>query len=514
LEVLELRTLLSAYYVSPLGNDAAAGTAAAPWKTLQRAADAVHAGDMVTVRPGNYAGFTLGWNGPQNGTAAAPIVFNAQPGATIISRNSKTADGIDLEGASYVTIQGFTITNTGGTITRAGIRSVTNDHAVIRDNSVDGMGRWGIFTGFSDDVLIEDNIASHSQAEHGIYVSNSGDRPVIRGNVVFGNHNCGIHMNGDVSQGGDGIISGALVEDNLIYDNGVNGGSGINADGVRNSTFRNNVLYDNHASGISLFCEDGAGGSTGNNVTSNTIVMADDARWAINIVDGSTGNSVHNNILANRNTGRGAINIAADSLSGFSSDYNLVIGNRFTPDDGGTFMTLAQWRTATGRDAHSLVATEAGTFVDAAGNDYHLADDSAAIDGGDPAFSPAFDADGNARNANGGADMGAYEHTTPAPAAPSTILTMTPSRQIINRGESVQFDLSVTAMDNSVPSGTVTIFEGSVAIGAVRLDANGHATFSTTALPAGQRMIFAIYSGNAAYAPAGTGEIPLMVLAQ
>src|SRR5690349_2892850 len=95
LEVLESRNLMSAYYVSPLGNDAAAGTAAAPWKTLQRAANAVHAGDVVTVRAGNYAGFTLGWNGPQNGTAPAPIVFNAEPGATIVSRNAKTADGID-----------------------------------------------------------------------------------------------------------------------------------------------------------------------------------------------------------------------------------------------------------------------------------------------------------------------------------------------------------------------------------------------------------------------------------
>jgi parallel beta-helix repeat protein len=504
---------MSAYYVSPLGNDAATGTAAAPWKTLQRAADAVHAGDVVTVRPGNYAGFTLGWNGPQNGTAAAPIVFNAQPGATIVSKNARTADGIDLEGASYVTIQGFTITNAGGTIARAGIRSVTNDHVLIRGNTVDGMGRWGIFTGFSDDVLIEDNIASHSQSEHGIYVSNSGDRPVIRGNVVFGNHNCGIHMNGDVSQGGDGIISGALVEDNVVFDNGVGGGSGINADGVRNSTFRNNVLYDNHASGISLFCEDGAGGSTGNNVTSNTIVVADDGRWAINIVDGSTGNSVHNNVLANRNTGHGAINIAADSLGGFSSDYNLVIGNRFTPDDGGTFMTLGQWRTATGQDQHSLVATEAGTFVNAAGDDYHLADGSAAIDGGDPAFAPAFDADGNSRSSGGAPDMGAFEHGSPAPATIDTIMTMNPSQMVSERGEMVQFDVSVAGVDHSAPGGTVTIFDGTVAIGAVKLDANGHGTFSTRALAAGRRTISAIYSGSAGYSAAGTPDLRLMVLA-
>ena len=35
----------------------AAGSAAAPWKTLQHAAEQVGPGDRVTVRPGNYAGF-------------------------------------------------------------------------------------------------------------------------------------------------------------------------------------------------------------------------------------------------------------------------------------------------------------------------------------------------------------------------------------------------------------------------------------------------------------------------
>jgi predicted XRE-type DNA-binding protein len=31
-----------------------------------------------------------------------------------------------------------------------------------RNNNVDGMGTWGIFTAFSDDILIEGNTASHS----------------------------------------------------------------------------------------------------------------------------------------------------------------------------------------------------------------------------------------------------------------------------------------------------------------------------------------------------------------
>ena len=91
-------------------------------------------------------------------------------------------------------------------------------------------------------------------------MSNSADRPVIRGNTSRGNRQCGIHINGDASQGGDGIISGARIENNLISDNGRGGGSGINCDGVQDSKIQNNLLYENHSSGISLYRVDGAAG--------------------------------------------------------------------------------------------------------------------------------------------------------------------------------------------------------------------------------------------------------------
>ena len=157
---------------------------------------------------------------------------------------------------------------------------------------------------------------------------------------------CGIHMNGDASQSGDGIISGALVENNIMFDNGSGGGSGINCDGVQDSKIQNNLLYNNHANGISLYRIDGAAGSIGNSVINNTIVQAANARWAVNIKNQSTSNLVVNNILFHYGS-RGGINIAADSLSGFRSDYNIVV-DRFSLDDGDHFIRLAEWRSATG----------------------------------------------------------------------------------------------------------------------------------------------------------------------
>ena len=43
------------YWVATDGNDAAPGTADEPWATLQKAADTVPAGALVSVRGGTYA---------------------------------------------------------------------------------------------------------------------------------------------------------------------------------------------------------------------------------------------------------------------------------------------------------------------------------------------------------------------------------------------------------------------------------------------------------------------------
>jgi parallel beta-helix repeat protein len=405
------------YFVSPSGSDSSPGTEAAPWRTLGRAARWVAAGDTVVVRAGGYSGFILGWDAPQNGAPSAPITFKAEPGAVIHSRNPKTPDGINLEGASYIVIDGFTIDNGDGSIARAGIRATSDSHVVIRNNTTDQCGTWGIFTSFSQDVLIENNVASHAHKQHGIYVSNTCDRPIVRGNQVFGNHMCGIHMNGDVSQGGKGIITNALIENNVIHDNGAAGGSAINCDGVRDSRIQNNLIYDNHSSGISLYRIDAAGGATGNVVVNNTIVMASNARWAINIKNASTGNTVYNNILYDENSAHGSINIAADSLDGFVSDYNAVDGH-FSPNDDDR-ITLSAWRQVTGQDQHSSIANPGELFVNAAAGDYRPCVSSPAIGAGTslpaPRQAPVTDLSGKPRPTTGKWDVGAYLPTTLRP---------------------------------------------------------------------------------------------------
>lgn len=388
------------YYVEPGGSDGATGLMGAPWQTLQHAADSVSAGDVVMVAAGNYAGFDVS----TSGTEAQPITFSAEAGAVVDSDSAGSSDGIAIDGASYVIVEGFTVEG----VTRAGFSCLTATHVTFRNNVARDNGRWGIFTGFCDDLLIEGNDCSGSIDEHGVYVSNSVDRPTVRGNILWNNNANGLHMNGDISLGGDGIIEDALVEGNIIFGNGNGGGSGINCDGCQRALIQNNLIFDTHASGISLYAIDAAEGSKQNSIVNNTVIVASDGRWALNIQDASTDNTVYNNILLNLHDFRGAIDISADSVSGLVSDYNVVV-DQFTIG-GDDFISLAQWQATTGQDGASFSASSSALFVDPAGGDYHLLESSPAKDAGTTTSAPTSDLDGNARPYGAAVDIGAYEY--------------------------------------------------------------------------------------------------------
>ncbi len=338
------------YHVSVAGSNGNTGTSlATAWATLQHAADVAVAGDSVVVHSGSYQGFAAM---DQSGTAMAPIVFTAMGNTVLITSpcSYNGLDGINVENVEWVVVEGFTVNG----MPRVGIRTALSDHVTLRYNTCADNGVWGILTGFAEHCIIEHNTCSGSVDQHGIYFSNSADDPIIRYNHCFDNHDNGIHMNGDVSLGGDGVISNAQVYGNTIHDNGTGGGSGINCDGVVNSVFYNNLLYGNHASGISLYQIDAGAPSTGNRVFNNTILNASDARWCINITEGCTDNQVLNNILITAHPFRGSIVVAADALDGFVSDHNLVTP-RLSPDGDATILDLSEWQ-ALGYDLHSQVA--------------------------------------------------------------------------------------------------------------------------------------------------------------
>ncbi len=395
------------YYVSENGNDTHNGlTPQTAFETLQHAANIVSIGDSVLVMQGTYTGFDLRTGGTQN----SPIVFKAIENDVVIDQhNSVTNDGINIENADWIIVDGFNVINQP----RAGIRIAVSDFVTIRNNICTDNYRWGIFTGFTDDIIIENNICSNSEDEHGIYVSNSSDRPIIRNNHSFNNNGCGIHMNGDISMGGDGIISNAVVEGNILHDNGYGGGSAINMDGVQESEIFNNLIYNNHATGIAMYQIDGGDASKNNKVFNNTIIQPADGRWCIIAVDGSTGNTLYNNILINYHSFRGSIAIDAASTAGFVSNYNIVV-NRLSNDDGNSNMSLTQWQSL-GYDLHSMIAyPESQIFIDNINGNFHLLQNSQAVDAGTNLVLPVVyeDLDNISRPQGNGFDIGCYEYSS------------------------------------------------------------------------------------------------------
>ena len=414
------------YYVATTGSDSNNGSSTTPWATLQHAVETVSAGDTILVRAGTYAGCRI----RNSGTSSAPKTLSRDAGATVVintpgPQNSHSSL-IEIEAGTGndVTdwiIDGFEVANSP----HHGIDIRITSRITVRNcyvhNSAPSSTGTGIFLAFSSHPTIQNNESAYN-TEHGVYQSNSADYPTISGNRLHHNSGAGVHMNGDYSSKcpcgstvRDGIISFAVVENNIIYENGTAGGSAINADGVDDSIFRNNLVYNNHSSGISLFSVDGSHGSSRNKVYNNTIVQALDGRWCLNIPKSKgnggspTGNVVKNNILYTERTDKGSIDVYSTAAGVLDSDYNVVV-DRFSTN-GGTSVTstLAQWQ-ALGYDGHSFISTASALFVDPSHDIYQLKTGSPAIDAGTN-LSPDVVADinGLSRPQRNAYDIGCYE---------------------------------------------------------------------------------------------------------
>jgi hypothetical protein len=405
------------FYVSTQGSDNNPGSQASPWATLQHAVDSIVPGDTILVTSGTYVGCRIGIPGGPS----SPKTLQAAPNAAVLIN----APGPANRHNSIIEVENFSTTMTDWVIAGFEIENSpkyaidvrVTDRITVRGNHVHDSALTGIFTAFSNDILIENNETDHNH-EHGIYQSNSSTHPTIRSNNSHDNASAGIHMNGDNSQTPPdgkktGLVQFATVEGNTIWNNGLSGGSGINCDGVDESLISNNLLYNNHASGISLYAIDGAHGSSNNKVYNNTIVMAPNSRFVINIPnDGGgkkppVGNVIENNILYTPDAGHGSILVAKAGVTGFRSDFNIVV-NVFSINNGTSTITLAKWQSH-GYDLHSKIATPAQLFIDPANNNYQLKPGSPAIDEGHVLSLVTNDIVNVTRPQGAGYDIGAYE---------------------------------------------------------------------------------------------------------
>ena len=454
------------FYVATTGSDSNSGSKSSPFATLQHAMMSLLPGDTLDVESGSYTGFISGWDstpassgdpyGYIDGTAGAPITIQADPSASpgsviINSRDNKTAVGIDLEpGDNYITISGLTIENSNGSITKSGIKVTGNNDSLIND-TVSGVGGFGIIADNANNVLIQGNTVSNTTGSgssgHGIYISGSTNGAVVKGNTVYNNGYIGIHIDGDASEGGLGLVTDALIADNVIYGNGQNG---INADGLQNSIIENNLIYNYQGYGICLYQVDASAGSSNNLIVNNTIDAGTRGSGAaLRILDASTGNTILNNILLG---GRGiTLRISSDSMSGLVSNDN-VTGSLFQSEDTGGTESLAQWQSATGQDKNSLTATESQLFVNPSGYNYQELSTSPSIGAGTATDSPSTDMLGNPRPGSYGYDIGTYEYEGATSKAPMIV-----SESSGQTATNVPVSTTATATFNeAVQSSTIT----------------------------------------------------------
>ena len=404
------------YSVASNGSDTNDGSSASPWETIQHAVDSVAPGDTILIESGTYVGARI----EQSGTANNWIKLQAAPGASVLINapgpNNRHESNLEFETwegtetVSYWAVSGLEVADAPNWgIDLRGNEDAHSSNFVIQnnrvhDNGIDS-GTSGIFFAFVDDVLVEDN-QSYSNGEHGIYLSNSGDRFVVRGNSLHENNNCGLHINGDLESGEDGIISNGLIENNTIYENGEGGCAAINMDGVTDTIIRNNLLYENLGSGIAIFQENGAVCSQNIQVLNNTIVQAEEGRWAI-IINGDDciNNKIFNNIILTYHEWRGSIVIPESGITGFESDYNVIM-DRFSADDDDSVISLSEWQSL-GYDTNSIIAAPNEMFIGP--DDFALHTGSPAVNEGLALPGVTLDMRGTSRPQGAAFDMGALE---------------------------------------------------------------------------------------------------------
>lgn len=447
------------YYVSPNGLDTNLGTAASPWRTINRATSSdspIQAGDTIKVESGVYTELvTLGKSG---NSTLGNITLKAD-GAVTLRDPDPTQGGfregvIQSAGKGYWTIDGFRIENTSwagislrdannmtvqnnytyqtgasgiivlpDTYYDGGEAEVTNSNIKILNNTIE-RANWNWKT--SNDVGTQESLSIWGV--DGFEVANNtlkeGKREGIDAKV--GSRNGSIH---------DNIVSGQALISGTPQ--GYNGGPGIYLDGNRATMFNisvyNNTVYANTADAISIADEVPQQGDVYDIRVYNNVIYGN-GKQGINGGAGITINSnvrdveiLHNTFFNNVQAfniggldggGKKASNITirnnifANSTyrNGFIGDTdNVTISNNLFTNG---FSELYQTRGTLSNLQSSDNITGDAQFINPNGNDFHLLSSSPSIDKafqgiGDYAKK---DKDGIIRPTGQGNDIGAYEY--------------------------------------------------------------------------------------------------------
>ncbi len=412
-------------------SDSNPGTAAAPWKTLKKAASVAKAGQTVLVRAGIYYETLAPMS---SGTAGNLITFKAYPGdeckgpfagrksdcRVVIDGQNIRENGINAYPRKYVRFEGFEIRNHGDdAVYLHGYYDNTAEGFEVVNNFIHHNGNDAItFRGdFARSILIENNeitenpmtaISSGGGSGHIIRGNNihyngkdgirgGGDHLLIEYNNIYDQYETDLHPDGmDLGDTSDSILRYNTIRDcsQLMYFHDFDNGGGFN-----NLQIYGNVFYtdrywtQNGGESPGIFFDARFHNSPVRNINihSNTFAWTGyDGLW---IYGGIQSNIVlRNNIFYDS---------GMDAESVLNSDYNLFFNSAKPPYEG----------------SHSITGNPLfQNYVRNVAWDFRLQAGSPAIDRGDPVtktimnLSTDFKDINNTLRPQGTAcDIGAYE---------------------------------------------------------------------------------------------------------
>ena len=250
------------YYVATGGSDSNPGTQAAPFLTLQQAANTAVAGDTVIVQDGTYGpgtAVTGGDSDPNNyspvvlynsGTPSAWITFQAAHKWAAVLDCQMTCDSyINLLNASYIVIQDFVITHGY----KEGIHSNDAAHYItLRGNRIESIaqrystypyGMNGMFTSPNcHDFVIDGNEfhdigrSNWTGLDHGLYLH--GSNFTITNNIFYN------IVDGWSIQVADGMSTVLIANNTFAGADGGGKGQIMLWNTQSNLTIENNIFYN------------------------------------------------------------------------------------------------------------------------------------------------------------------------------------------------------------------------------------------------------------------------------
>jgi hypothetical protein len=162
------------FFVSLSGSDSNPGSEAQPWRTLQKAADTLTAGQTVKILPGTY---TEKFAPKNSGNSNAYITYTADPGTVVLDGASVTlssdakGDGlVQILGKSYLKVQNLTLRNASVNCVNisdntSGVRPT---YIELSSLTLENCNKVGIRTRNSDHMLFKDNTINHVNYSSGI----------------------------------------------------------------------------------------------------------------------------------------------------------------------------------------------------------------------------------------------------------------------------------------------------------------------------------------------------------